>query len=280
MIAKSSATTSYQYNYAAIKNEIDSANFNPILEKSDPSLAAELFVTMIQEITIKHSKCMTIQRRVRVIKPWMTQGLVRYIRTRDIMHKKVASNPHSNILRVTYKRYCNFLNSLLKKLKRTHDKNELRRANNNAKATWKAIKLITNTGSQPQSSKRLLQIAVDPQTSINEVNSFFVNIGQTLASNVSSHRRSPICNEKTLLPPCGHSLVILPVDEAQVERLIDSLRSDCATGYDNIPAKVLRQTKSILAAPITHICNRALESGIFPDAFKKAVVHPIFKSGD
>ncbi|KAJ8723398.1 hypothetical protein PYW08_003310 [Mythimna loreyi] len=160
-------------------------------------------------------------------------------------------------------------------MKRSYDKNELSKAKNNPKATWKAIKQITNTCSQHQSPRELLQIANDPKTSINDVNNFFVNIGQTLASNITpltgrdkvETGRSTSCN----------SLVILPVDVDHVKSLIESLRSDCATGYDNIPAKVLKQWSLTLAVPIAHICNRAIDSGVFPDAFKKAVVHPIFK---
>jgi len=35
-----------------------------------------------------------------------------------------------------------------------------------------------------------------------------------------------------------------------------------------------------MSSPLTHICNKSLSSGIFPDHLKYAVVKPLFKKGD
>jgi len=34
-----------------------------------------------------------------------------------------------------------------------------------------------------------------------------------------------------------------------------------------------------MSSPLTHICNKSLSSGIFPDHLKHAVVKPLFKKG-
>lgn len=51
-------------------------------------------------------------------------------------------------------------------------------------------------------------------------------------------------------------------------------------GWDNIPTTILKRCKDLLVPSITHICNLSLTTGCFPDAFKRALVHPIHKSGD
>lgn len=66
----------------------------------------------------------------------------------------------------------------------------------------------------------------------------------------------------------------------EVERLILSLKSDCAVGWDGISSGFLKQHKDILVPPLTYIFNLCLDTGVFPDWFKKALVHPVFKSGD
>ncbi|CAG9136240.1 unnamed protein product [Plutella xylostella] len=112
------------------------------------------------------------------------------------------------------------------------------------------------------------------------VNQAFVNVGRDLASKISPCAQRPSTPKYGLSSPIGNSLVILPVDNAQVERLVKSLRSNCATGWDDIPAKILKNSSDVLVPPITHLCNLAINSGIFPLALKNAIVHPIYKSGD
>ena len=48
-------------------------------------------------------------------------------------------------------------------------------------------------------------------------------------------------------------------------------------GVDEIPTQVWKKGVVVLAGPIAHVCNISLSSGIFPDLFKEAIVHPVFK---
>ena len=53
-----------------------------------------------------------------------------------------------------------------------------------------------------------------------------------------------------------------------------------STGYDNIPAKLLRIAHVELAQPISHLINYTMEMNIFPDTLKCADVSPVFKKDD
>jgi len=35
-----------------------------------------------------------------------------------------------------------------------------------------------------------------------------------------------------------------------------------------------------IISPLTHICNKSLSSGIFPDRLKYSEINPLFKKGD
>ena len=58
------------------------------------------------------------------------------------------------------------------------------------------------------------------------------------------------------------------------------IKSNVATGYDNIPSKIIKLTKETLSPYLTEIINISYKTGIFPDLLKKAVVTPIFKEDD
>lgn len=78
----------------------------------------------------------------------------------------------------------------------------------------------------------------------------------------------------------ANSLVLLLTDESEIERLVLNIRDDCAVGYDQISGRFLKQNREKLIPAITFICNLSIETGVFPDIYKKSVITPIHKSGD
>ena len=52
-----------------------------------------------------------------------------------------------------------------------------------------------------------------------------------------------------------------------------------AGGVDNISTKVLKELGCFIFCPLTHF-NLVLQSGTFPEHFKKSDIAPIYKSGD
>ena len=51
-------------------------------------------------------------------------------------------------------------------------------------------------------------------------------------------------------------------------------------GYDEIPTKLLKLSFPFILSPLTHICNKSLSLGIFPDRLKYSEIKPLFKKGD
>ena len=70
-----------------------------------------------------------------------------------------------------------------------------------------------------------------------------------------------------------------PCCQDDVSKAISSLK-DCAVGWDEIPANILKFANDILIVPLTHLVNVSFTDGIFPDELKMANIIPIFKSGD
>lgn len=59
-----------------------------------------------------------------------------------------------------------------------------------------------------------------------------------------------------------------------------SLRSGASPGYDDIRPDIVKAIRHLIAAPLVHIFNLSIASGIVPDELKYAKVVPIFKSGE
>lgn len=275
------ANTCTHTDYNKVYEEINIADFSKVITLTDANESANALISVIQNITNLHTQIIRIPKKVRNIKPWITPGLVRCIRHRDRLHKRVKKSPDNDILRTTYCRYRNFCNNLLKRLKRAYEKTELEKCKNNRKALWNTIKKIANISKVTSPPVELLNSSPNPKESCNKICKYFANIGKNLATAVMTTYAPSSSSAHVKIPTKSlNSFVMLKVDEAEVEGALMSLRSDCAVGWDGITSKLLKACRHKLAPLITHVFNCSFATAIVPDAFKIAIIHPIYKNGD
>ncbi|CAB3258559.1 unnamed protein product [Arctia plantaginis] len=194
------------------------------------------------------------------------------------MHLKLKNQPNNTILKITYKRYRNFCNNLLRTIKCDYQRSEFAKYNKNPKKTWEVIKTVTDTNVTRTNAEDLLNAYGNKTTAIHYINSYFANIGNELASKIKpTHRSKPNCLTN---PAPLKSMGLVEVDEIEINRVVNSLRTETAVGWYGIHTSVLKSARLYLVPVITHICNLAIRSGTFPRALKRSVVIPIFKNGD
>lgn len=263
---------------SACVKSIELTNFSFIMSMSDAEVAADAFVKTLINIINMNTRSNIISSKKRLIKPWMTPGLLRCIRNRDRLHKLHKRDPVNITTRLTYTRYRNYCRNLLKKVKQTYERVEFTKAKNNPKTTWKLIKNIANFNNKSDSNSDLLQISTTPERSINLVNEYFGNIGHDLASKFINQPNSGVPPTLTTFPQLN-SMALIVTDRQEIESILMGLRKS-SVGWDNISVSLLKAARHILTPVITHIFNLCFMSGIFPSVFKEALVHPIYKSGD
>ena len=66
----------------------------------------------------------------------------------------------------------------------------------------------------------------------------------------------------------------------EIEKIIKSLKTTNAQGYDEISVKILKWSAPFISSPLAYIYNKSLETGFFPSRLKYSTVIPIFKTGD
>ena len=65
----------------------------------------------------------------------------------------------------------------------------------------------------------------------------------------------------------------------EINNTIQSLKPKDSYGYDEISSRILKISASFILSPLTHIFNKTLHTGIFPERMKCSVVKPLFKKG-
>ena len=62
-----------------------------------------------------------------------------------------------------------------------------------------------------------------------------------------------------------------------VQKLLEGINPTKSAGLDNLTGKFLRDGASVLAVPISDLCNLSISLSIFPDDCKIAKLKPIYK---
>lgn len=272
-------------DYNKAYNDMNHKNLESLLICNDPNSVTNQLLTALTEI-LENSKIRSqIPRKQRTIKPWITPGILRCIRNRNKMQIQARSDPHNEILKITYKRYRNYCNNLIKKLKRKYERELLESTAKNSKDLWKTIKNVTNLQNKKSYCNELITIKPTPLDSVNSINSSFASVGKNLANEIKINNT---------LPPTGNvrvhkcpsvnshcsSFVLLETDPQEVSNIIMDLKSVSAPGWDNIPTKFIKMCNAILSPIISHLANLCFKQGIFPTSLKKSVVTPVHKGGD
>lgn len=274
---KNSIKSKIVINYDNALKSLNKESLISLLTLNDPNILCQKVIAIVQKCLIDNTITQRIPRSKQIIKPWITQGILRCILNRNNMQKKLRNDPYNEILKITYKRYRNYCNNLIKKLKRKYDREQLSKASKNSKILWKTINNITNYKSTKTPNIQLLNAKASPKESVNFANSFFSNVGKSLAESISvqnlTNNSSPISSQSS-------SFVLLETDPTELYNIIMNLKSDSAPGWDNIPTKFLKLSVHVIVPALCHLANLCFDKGIFPDLLKQSIVTPVYKSGE
>ena len=75
-------------------------------------------------------------------------------------------------------------------------------------------------------------------------------------------------------------LNIIPVTEGEIRSIICSWKAKDSSGYDGVSTKMLKMCNSLISELLSYICNKSIQTVVFPDHLKYAIVKPLFKNGD
>jgi hypothetical protein len=70
------------------------------------------------------------------------------------------------------------------------------------------------------------------------------------------------------------------VNETHVGKILEKLNVKKATGYDQIPPRLIRAASTNISTTLTEIINTSLSKSTYPDDMKKAEIAPLFKKKD
>ena len=118
-----------------------------------------------------------------------------------------------------------------------------------------------------------------PEDIANTFNNYFVDVGISISAKVSSSSSPPRTFSSYLSTPVLQSIYLEPPQPFDIFKIINSLKTNKACGYDNISAFFCRLGNNVLSPFLSVYFRSAFEVGVFPQIFKTAKVIPIHKKG-
>ena len=242
----------------------------------------EQVIDTISLIINNHAPLQTLSRKRKrpQQKPWITKGLLVSMKNKQKLYRDCFLNGNDSQKRL-FKIYSNKLTRVKNLSKKLYYHDEIIDRKNNPKELWKFINSVIRTNKSATSTVSKLSfgddIVKDPAMIPECFNKYFVEIGQSIANNVTTNPNSDF--KSYLTNSVSQSIYLELTQPVEIFNIINSLHPYKACGYDDISAYFLRLGNIVLAPVLTVYYNYALERGIFPQIFKIAKVIPIFKSG-
>ena len=173
--------------------------------------------------------------------PWMTPELQRLQRQRKLIHRQSIQNPTNTYLRQQFRSVRRQGTKLNKKLRSRYYLQRFHSSKDSPREHWNVLNSLL--GRKP------FQTALPVSTS--ELTTTFAS----LVTNTLSHKPCPI----PLGPAQASALTALrAVSVTEVQRLLESINSNSATGSDNIPPRLLKTCAHHLAPSVTLLFNESL----------------------
>ena len=228
--------------------------------------------------------------------PWINSDILHKIKQKDSIRRRLKVNP-TGYLKEKYRR----LRSEIKKLLRVSRENYYISIDSsfkdNPKRFWSALKQTSKSCSIPD---RVSMLSTSPTPSSSTSQRSFFNQAHSTQSSQPSRLIATNPNEipdlfntyfasvfTTENLPVQYpnksydpDLTDLSLSELEVEILLTSLDTNKATGSDEIPARLLKETASIIVPSICKLFNKSLEQGTVPQDWKLENVVPVYKKGD
>ena len=243
---------------------------------TDANEALEIFTTLFMSALQSHAPKKSRRVKHHVQPNWINPQILQAIKTRD-KHKK-----DKNIEQ--YKHWRNKVKSLINQSKTDYFSETINNNHNNPRQLWKNLHDITGKRKDHQTAfinDDSGNTIFDPEITVNTFNRFFTSMYEQYQSTDSNeYDTTTIDHNIESKIPDNIEFSISRVSTAFVKSQLENLKTNKATGIDDISAKFLKMAATIICKPLSHLLNLSIQTGIYPEMLKKAKVTPIFKKGD
>ena len=254
-----------------LKVKLGKSNLSDLIENKKVNEATTELEMIIKSTLDRHAPLIQVfPKDKNKFIPWYNDELKTKIKLKK-QFLKDSTTLGKDLFKERLKKITNTINYLKRILKQKYILEELEKAGEDAKKLWKVLNFLIGKNDAPD---KIEPEELD-QEKVNKYNKFFANIGMDIQKELDINFDFENNKALNFLP-----FKFENENEKDIEKIIDNIKKDVATGPDDIPSKIIKLTKTIISPYITKIINISYETKTFPDILKKAIIKPIHKKDD
>src|SRR5690606_32308204 len=151
-----------------------------VFENSDGANCFDRFHTSLLAAISQSMETIQISAKQRLIKPWMTTGLLQSVRTRDKLYRRLRKYPQDERLSLFYKNYQNRLKYLIKISKETYARSRIQEQAGNLRKQYEFIKEYANLPQRKGQVIDLSKFNQNREKAVEDLNNYFASIGKRI----------------------------------------------------------------------------------------------------
>lgn len=289
VLQNSVAANFSRVDYSRLNARLQSESWATVYCENNCNIAFDRFLFILKS-HIRESKVESSAPTLKKLKPWMNSYLLLKVHKLKKFSRKLRHNPTNARLEKFVKKLSKEVNARIKFVKNSFYKKKFEYVKNSSKLTWKAIDEVLGTNKDKNRITKIYKYQSDVlisnyQSISNEFNTYFLNVPSEITNNLNNTNFSPnspgysrYVLGSTTSP--SMSCVFDSISAREIIKEISSLKNKHSCGIDGIDNLILKNCVWNLVDVLAYLFNFSLESGVFPDVFKSALVIPIHKKGD
>ena len=263
----------HQVDWSAFSADIICAEWDRFYSAANVNDKLAIFMSIWNATVDSH--CPVKSKRVRrPACPWLRDDAVRQVMAeRDVARRRWAAS-RSVADRSAYRELRNRAKTQLARARNLYLSELL---TSDTKGFWSRLRRF---GADLSSGRA--EPPREAALSADQLNVHFAGVGARVAAEAAA----AVCDAGDRDPGprpyrvCSSAFVLRCVSLPDLILAISRLSASRAVGVDGVPMFALRKCLESIAPHILHLVNSSISTLTFPDAWKVAIVTPIFKSGD
>lgn len=281
----------FDHCYAVLNMKIQTSDTQevPTRQIIDFNRAKNLFsnrlndVNSIEDFSRVLEECVELSKRTVEVRshknarqPWMTEEILRLMRTRDYMCRERARHPDNHQFNVQFKHMRNRVNAAIRDARRTYTSEQFASTNGDARKFWRVINEVVFGKRHNKNSLISLRvndvITSEGRIVANALNKAFTQGGQPHPN--INRQYNAAANQQDIL------FKFPTISRELVDNLLQNMNSGASAGLDGVTVRLLRQLPPICLDKLVDVLQDMFNRSVFPPCLKRARTVAIFKKGD
>ena len=255
-----------QRNVQALIRELTVMDWTEILEENDVNLSTKQFHEHLIAKIDHHMPVSTRQIKYKNLRreTWVSVGIMNCIRRSKKLYTTSLTRNATDKDRIVYKEYSKLLTKLKRFAKKLYYESKCEEYKSNTKKLWKVINEICSKNNDKTSAIDSLKIENFHEYNADKISNHFgkyvSEVGKAFAMKIPDPKK-PINMYLSVIGRNHSTLMLTPVTEREIVKIINKLPAKHSSGYDNISNVLLKKLNNVLSPIICKLCNMSLSTG-------------------